>query len=108
ARCLTVFLRDFLQCRVASFSFFMIRRPPRSTLFPYTTLFRSRCSAGSRTCGARITRRPRATRRAGARLTSARGRRGEEGPSSPRSEEHTSELQSRENLVCRLLLEKKK
>src|SRR5256885_14166680 len=75
------------------FFFLMIRRPPRSTLFPYTTLFRSRG-------------RP-------------RGRRGGEGahrqhlplllrPRPARSEEHTSELQSPCNLVCRLLLEKKK
>src|SRR6266513_4815711 len=68
------------------FFFLMIRRPPRSTLFPYTTLFRSgtppRC-------------RPAARRR--------RRRR-----HSARSEEHTSELQSRFDLVCRLLLEKKK
>src|SRR2546430_7257985 len=73
----------------------MIRRPPRSTLFPYTTLFRS---------PARRSRRAR--RRRGARGLSPRGagprrRRG-------RSEEHTSELQSQSNLVCRLLLEKKK
>src|SRR6267142_3964791 len=67
------------------FFFLMIRRPPRSTLFPYTTLFRSR-------------RRPRwPIRRAGA----------SSGPM-PRSEEHTSELQAHVNLVCRLLLEKKK
>src|SRR5438270_8459523 len=66
----------------------MIRRPPRSTLFPYTTLFRSR---GRRARGAHTPRRlDRA--RAGGR----------------RSEEHTSELQSQSNLVCRLLLEKKK
>src|SRR6267143_2607976 len=72
------------------FFFLMIRRPPRSTLFPYTTLFRSRpaCRAGSP--------QPSARRRA-----SAPGR-------SPRSEEHTSELQSQFHLVCRLLLEKKK
>src|SRR6266850_6016744 len=69
------------------FFFLMIRRPPRSTLFPYTTLFRSQ---------------PRLARR------------GAEGvddlavPLRPRSEEHTSELQSPCNLVCRLLLEKKK
>src|SRR5690606_40243654 len=68
----------------------MIRRPPRSTLFPYTTLFRS-SSAASR--GSR-------PRKNGNRH---RGRR-----APGRSEEHTSELQSRENLVCRLLLEKKK
>src|SRR6201991_2618542 len=67
----------------------MIRRPPRSTLFPYTTLFRSRSGADrGRRAG---TRRPRAGGR-------ARGR----------SEEHTSELQSLAYLVCRLLLEKKK
>src|SRR5690349_24769783 len=73
-----------------SFFFLMIRRPPRSTLFPYTTLFRSpslwaltsRCSAWSIHCCC-------------ARCHS-------------RSEEHTSELQSRRDLVCRLLLEKKK
>src|SRR5436309_11829797 len=84
----------------------MIRRPPRSTLFPYTTLFRS--IAPTRTapgCNAV----PRSTSAAAARR--ARIRR----PIPPiakdagsRSEEHTSELQSRENLVCRLLLEKKK
>src|SRR2546430_7274556 len=65
----------------------MIRRPPRSTLFPYTTLFRSGiwCAALSRRCGC-------ARRRADLQ---------------ERSEEHTSELQSQSNLVCRLLLEKK-
>src|SRR5215510_16056980 len=73
---------------LVSFSFFffflMIRRPPRSTLFPYTTLFRSwRGPPGRSACPP----------------TAARG---------PRSEEHTSELQSRGHLVCRLLLEKKK
>src|SRR3712207_4053720 len=97
------------------FCFLMIRRPPRSTLFPYTTLFRSltsssdrrweagaaqgRASAGARNgtgvsrhtvrCGPYL-QRPRSTHRV------------------PRSEEHTSELQSRQYLVCRLLLEKKK
>src|SRR3712207_7625996 len=74
----------------------MIRRPPRSTLFPYTTLFRSR---RSREGDARL---PAANRRsARRRLRRGRGRR-------RRSEEHTSELQSRQYLVCRLLLEKKK
>src|SRR5947208_4507463 len=64
--------------------FLMIRQPPRSTLFPYTTLFRSaRC--WGRMCSARCRHR-----------------------TSPRSEEHTSELQSPDHLVCRLLLEKKK
>src|SRR2546430_7171411 len=71
------------------FFFLMIRRPPRSTLFPYTTLFRS--SPAART----------------ARFWSARKEvKGEE--AFARSEEHTSELQSQSNLVCRLLLEKKK
>src|SRR5436309_10300332 len=68
----------------------MIRPPPRSTLFPYTTLFRSPASAR----GA-----PPPAGSSGASRGSARDTR--------RSEEHTSELQSRENLVCRLLLEKK-
>src|SRR2546427_6989524 len=80
------------------FFFLMIRRPPRSTLFPYTTLFRSH-------------RVPRG------RVSEAhnRGRwhgdaavRGDALSGGPRSEEHTSELQSQSNLVCRLLLEKKK
>src|SRR5260370_24267096 len=74
----------------------MIRRPPRSTLFPYTTLFRSSPK-----------RRPTAT----STTTSAWRRTGGRTPTSPapgRSEEHTSELQSHLNLVCRLLLEKKK
>src|SRR6185312_16860385 len=70
------------------FFFLMIRRPPRSTLFPYTTLFRSRGGA----------REPAGAVVAG--LHRERSRR--------RSEEHTSELQSRSDLVCRLLLEKKK
>src|SRR5256885_9425601 len=79
--------------RVKVFFFFlMIRRPPRSTLFPYTTLFRSRraCRLVSRQRGQPARHRP-----ADPALT-------------PRSEEHTSELQSPCNLVCRLLLEKKK
>src|SRR5439155_25551041 len=77
-----------------SFFFLMIRRPPRSTLFPYTTLFRSR-------------RRHRDLGDAARRPARARGDwRGQ--AHEPRSEEHTSELQSRGHLVCRLLLEKKK
>src|SRR2546421_3182343 len=73
----------------------MIRRPPRSTLFPYTTLFRShRHCAGERT-----------SRRQGCGDGHFEGRAHR---SRPRSEEHTSELQSRSDLVCRLLLEKKK
>src|SRR5438046_8339621 len=75
----------------------MIRRPPRSTLFPYTTLFRSP--------GSRSGARSRSPRRGSARSPSAAAR-GRCAPS--RSEEHTSELQSLTNLVCRLLLEKKK
>src|SRR5438046_8041915 len=73
------------------FFFLMIRRPPRSTLFPYTTLFRSRW-----TYGPELGHRGGPLPRPGAALRRAR------------SEEHTSELQSLTNLVCRLLLEKKK
>src|SRR2546426_3337158 len=72
----------------------MIRRPPRSTLFPYTTLFRSHRGIRGR-CGEGVLFR-------GARLRNGRASR------PARSEEHTSELQSPCNLVCRLLLEKKK
>src|SRR3712207_8051666 len=86
------------------FFFLMIRRPPRSTLFPYTTLFRSRHRVvpGLRLLlgAARGARRPRRRRDPlPARAPLLR---------SLRSEEHTSELQSRQYLVCRLLLEKKK
>src|SRR5215216_7730666 len=77
------------------FFFLMIRRPPRSTLFPYTTLFRS-CRPGGR-------RRRSAGGPAGGARLPGRGR-----SWSSRSEEHTSELQSPDHLVCRLLLEKKK
>src|SRR5690349_23450346 len=79
-----------------SFFFLMIRRPPRSTLFPYTTLFRS--DLAQRGLGSRIGHE-------GERGSSGRGA-GDRGDY--RSEEHTSELQSRRDLVCRLLLEKKK
>src|SRR5262245_63183952 len=74
----------------------MLRRPPRSTLFPYTTLFRSRPSS-------RSSERRTARRRSAAIATSSGCV-----SSLPRSEEHTSELQSLRHLVCRLLLEKKK
>src|SRR2546430_12538949 len=90
----------------------MIRRPPRSTLFPYTTLFRSRwCKSPLAFCPFHF-RSPRpeschtcsscawSPGRGSLRLSGSR--------KSPRSEEHTSELQSQSNLVCRLLLEKKK
>src|SRR2546430_7858407 len=82
----------------------MIRRPPRSTLFPYTTLFRSgefvgkrsgiSCEGGLQSCRLRL--RPRQRHHQSDRKRAHR------------SEEHTSELQSQSNLVCRLLLEKKK
>src|SRR5438067_4965059 len=77
------------------FFFLMIRRPPRSTLFPYTTLFRSRGQIGGRSMAGQDSGRD---RRPGAPRPRVRNR----------SEEHTSELQSRFDLVCRLLLEKKK
>src|SRR2546430_8043169 len=84
----------------------MIRRPPRSTLFPYTTLFRSSC------CRSRRSRRtclPRnCTYRRSLPCHSGRTTPGPEWQGRERSEEHTSELQSQSNLVCRLLLEKKK
>src|SRR5579859_8222357 len=78
------------QSSLACFCFFflMIRRPPRSTLFPYTTLFRS---SAERAISLHMSRW----------IVGSRHR------SLPRSEEHTSELQSQSNLVCRLLLEKK-
>src|SRR5207302_8403195 len=83
------------------FFFLILRPPPRSTLFPYTTLFRSDAALPRQRIG-RIVRHLRDVRedRRGGVLVTDRLR--------ARSEEHTSELQSRENLVCRLLLEKKK
>src|SRR2546422_4910537 len=78
----------------------MIRRPPRSTLFPYTTLFRSRPPSGIFFCGVVELHK--------VASASSREERGEENAHQSRSEEHTSELQSRLHLVCRLLLEKKK
>src|SRR2546429_6029465 len=80
-----------------SFFFLMIRRPPRSTLFPYTTLFRSLCLTQNDGI-------PKDGRAPDGRTTFCRSLRS----LSVRSEEHTSELQSRLHLVCRLLLEKKK
>src|SRR5256885_7874218 len=90
--------------RAFFFFFLMIRRPPRSTLFPYTTLFRSQPSGVGRTClelrvGAQVLVQG---------LQSVNGWRYDLGGLASRSEEHTSELQSPCNLVCRLLLEKKK
>src|SRR2546430_9129797 len=81
----------------------MIRRPPRSTLFPYTTLFRSR----SRPAPGRADSRPHRRRRGGGAPRPRAGRNAR-ARRHDRSEEHTSELQSQSNLVCRLLLEKKK
>src|SRR3712207_8383677 len=100
-------------CRIF---FLMIRRPPRSTLFPYTTLFRSAAGGAGRRAGP-------GAGAAQARLAGGAGlladgaadpgagggvRRGGPARAGGRSEEHTSELQSRQYLVCRLLLEKKK
>src|SRR3712207_8678626 len=79
----------------------MIRRPPRSTLFPYTTLFRSSSSRVRPSTGTSSGRSSVSMRRLPAASVCA-------APAMPRSEEHTSELQSRQYLVCRLLLEKKK
>src|SRR5690242_20952869 len=93
------------------FFFLMKRRPPRSTLFPYTTLFRSdpRNAAEGRRCDPEHHVRGWATRRAGARsVRRLQGRPDPADEARSRSEEHTSELQSHVNLVCRLLLEKKK
>src|SRR4051812_50216910 len=86
---LFLILLSFVPFSSSFFFFLMIRRPPRSTLFPYTTLFRSR--QGIQVTG-----------RAGFSADDPSAK------NSARSEEHTSELQSHVNLVCRLLLEKKK
>src|SRR5690606_40972772 len=102
---------SFLVLSSISFFFLMMRRPPTSTLFPYTTLFRSSSSRlvlrSQRPIG--VTRGSlsilKSTESAPCLL---RWRRDSLSASALRSEEHTSELQSRENLVCRLLLEKKK
>src|SRR5205823_7389912 len=102
-----------LKCCYASFFFLLIRRPPRSTLFPYTTLFRSWSWVTSFPRGPPLRRhrgRPRARAPRPARTPRSRGLvrsspRSRQG--GRRSEEHTSELQSLAYLVCRLLLEKK-
>src|SRR5688572_32403074 len=84
----------------------MLRRPPRSTLFPYTTLFRSSASPPPLRPLQRLRRPPRPPRPP---RRQRRPRPPSRRPTAPiRSEEHTSELQSQSNLVCRLLLEKKK
>src|SRR2546427_9095227 len=89
-----IYIRTDLSFHV--FFFLMIRRPPRSTLFPYTTLFRSGVE------GLRAARDLHHRQRLALRRAHCAGRQRN------RSEEHTSELQSQSNLVCRLLLEKKK
>src|SRR3712207_8875264 len=94
----------------------MIRRPPRSTLFPYTTLFRSEAPSPTEEpgLGHGAERRHGAagsssvSRKSWPELSRHRRRGGHDGVDADRSEEHTSELQSRQYLVCRLLLEKKK
>src|SRR2546430_10676425 len=90
----------------------MIRRPPRSTLFPYTTLFRSGRDQLEKVCDAglairRQRKRPRAAEQHCARAEREQAHDVEPRTHAARSEEHTSELQSQSNLVCRLLLEKK-
>src|SRR3712207_8137481 len=86
----------------------MIRRPPRSTLFPYTTLFRSRCFGLARRASAAL----KLDGQEGQGMDQAAPATADSIEAAPllrtRSEEHTSELQSRQYLVCRLLLEKKK
>src|SRR2546427_4829417 len=91
------------------FFFLMIRRPPRSTLFPYTTLFRSPNHRRRPHClPGKMSRVFHEQRREQPRCHSERAVFASEESSPLRSEEHTSELQSQSNLVCRLLLEKKK
>src|SRR2546430_12303073 len=90
------FCRDY---SMLYFFFLMIRRPPRSTLFPYTTLFRSHLGVRSSA---------RALERMNDLNAEFAGEGGDMLSTLVRSEEHTSELQSQSNLVCRLLLEKKK
>src|SRR3712207_6873269 len=85
----------------------MIRRPPRSTLFPYTTLFRSRMARRTR-ARASVPYRQDSSARSVCQSWQAAISQRPIGVTRSRSEEHTSELQSRQYLVCRLLLEKKK
>src|SRR5258708_20279776 len=93
------------------FFFLMIRRPPRSTLFPYTTLFRSRLHKSGPVVGSLMLGLYGADgvlNYVGGASAFTMARRAELIDEHPRSEEHTSELQSPDHLVCRLLLEKKK
>src|SRR5204862_6751990 len=93
----------YLPASIYAFLLLMLRRPPLSTLFPYTTLFRSArgCHVGSGPMAQGATRH-------GSLHVGCAAQRNSLGREFPRSEEHTSELQSRRDLVCRLLLEKKK
>src|SRR5258708_10717252 len=95
--CVTILLFGPVSFSLFCFFFLMIRRPPRSTLFPYTTLFRS--------CNLPAAHRGDRSRPGGRRLCRVLPA---DGRGAYRSEEHTSELQSPDHLVCRLLLEKKK
>src|SRR3712207_7492131 len=88
---------------ISMFFFLMIRRPPRSTLFPYTTLFRSQQDVG----GHQHDRDPDGFAEALQEHGAEQADQHQRGDNLVRSEEHTSELQSRQYLVCRLLLEKK-
>src|SRR5256886_13355893 len=98
-------MSDCLCSNLSFFFFLMIRRPPRSTLFPYTTLFRSVNLTGTfLMCQAAL---PYLLDGGGA-IVNVASNAGLMGQPYSRSEEHTSELQSQSNLVCRLLLEKKK
>src|SRR3712207_9575291 len=103
---------DVWSCTVYAYFFFlMIRRPPRSTLFPYTTLFRSQHTSSSSSQGspsACLRKRPSVISGRHVRCFAFGVCANAKGPCMKlRSEEHTSELQSRQYLVCRLLLEKK-
>src|SRR2546427_12518966 len=96
----SMFLLLVVSSRVFFFFFLMIRRPPRSTLFPYTTLFRSiPATTGILNCSTRSRNSSSCRTSNTGWVTDVR---------QLRSEEHTSELQSQSNIVCRLLLEKKK
>src|SRR5258707_6919229 len=93
-----------INANTSFFFFLMIRRPPRSTLFPYTTLFRSHVAVHQDDGVAGRLRQPRGE----GGLMAPVARQFDDNDMRVRSEEHTSELQSRQYLVCRLLLEKKK
>src|SRR5690606_41492233 len=104
SRRVSVSIHDYTPYAPLAFFFLIMRRPPRSTLFPYTTLFRSGLGLGERV---HLLCRFLDTDELRDHLVAADGN-AHASAALERSEEHTSELQSRENLVCRLLLEKKK